>query len=88
MSDRIEEIKARCEAAELAEHNGGFNGSEVWLLDIPFLLGEIERLTAKCDAAVMDLYDIKDCETCKKHHGACDFDGDVSCGYEWIGVQK
>ena len=105
--DRLSEIRARCDAATPGPW--GTSGSPIIPLleipynagfiahsreDTPYLLAEVERLTARAeaaearaDAAIADLdhltYEGAKCEICKHY-----LDEDcITCEFEWRGPQ-
>ena len=60
MTDRIDEIRARCNAAKVEYQKGNTIDCAclswaIVLNDIPYLLGEIDRLTAAYDAMLRGL---------------------------------
>ena len=74
-----------CECDDLLTENGEANTDFIANAreDIPFLLAEIDRLTAECDAAIGDLKHDDNCDICK--HTAND--GEPDCPIECEGCK-
>ena len=89
---RINAIRARCEAAEdnYKSVRANFELMELFHVDIPDLLAEVERLTRELEAAKRDMaISSMDCTTCKYADLAECLSPCCDCGNpEWGGSRE